>query len=456
MRSTALRGSGAALAASLLLSCGTAPVPVPGPFHSPPVRESTAAQAVAPSGETLSLVARGRGLPVRSQWRQGFDVADLDGDGPLDVVFGPPRKGAKRPGLFLGDGLGAFRFWSEATVPKVGYDYGAAAAGDWNGDGKIDLAFAVHLRGLTALLNEGGGHFAPFADGLVLLPEGVPHSEPIFTSRCLRAADWNGDGRPDLIALGEGPAGMEGVSASALERRGLRVFINWIGFWEPVNPEAPEEEFGDGLALGDVDADGHLDAVVTSSQMGSRRILRRGKGKGWTAEEILAVPSNALVTAVAIGGFDRESGADIVIAWMAVENGAWTTGIDLLYSRPRKPGGFEKRAVWRQPGRLRITSLDAGDLDGDLATDLVALDEEGTLQVFRGDGHGFLSRDVRHPAPPARTGCSGSQVLLRDVDGDGKDDIVAAFAGEATTASALSGRPCASGGAIEVWSAVLR
>jgi hypothetical protein len=38
--------------------------------------------------------------------------------------------------------------------------------GDFNGDGHQDLAFAVHLRGLIALLGDGKGGFRNASDGL--------------------------------------------------------------------------------------------------------------------------------------------------------------------------------------------------------------------------------------------------------------------------------------------------
>lgn len=445
-------GSGPALAGPLLAallaaSCrSTPPAPAAAPGPGAPAPDASEARR----GARLSLVPLARGLPRHSQWRGALDVADLDGDGALDLVSGPPRKGSRRPGLFLGDGLGAFRFWVESRFPSLDLDYGAAAAGDWNGDGRVDVAFAVHLRGLVALVQESPGRFVPFGEGLALRPLDASGSPVPFSSRALRAVDWDGDGRTDLVALGEGPGRFETAAASA-ELRGFRVFLN-RGRWETVRPPSPEEEFGDGLAIGDVDADGHPDAVVVSGVLGSKRVLRRGLGDSWSAEEIDALRSNAWVTAVAVGRFDLDSRDDVAVAWLSAEGGAWRHGVDVLLSRP---DAFERRPLWSDAGRVRIGGLDSGDVDGDAFADLVSLDEVGTLRVFLRDPRGLLAPDAVVAAPASRAGCGGARLLLRDVDRDGKDDVIATFAGEPGSASGLT-RTCASGGAIEVWTAVPR
>ena len=77
----------------------------------------------------------------------------------------------------------------EAKALLIPIPDGDAAAADLNRDGVVDIAIASHLRGLTAMIAEPRGVFAPWADGLSLKsrPEGL-------TSRAIELADWNGDG----------------------------------------------------------------------------------------------------------------------------------------------------------------------------------------------------------------------------------------------------------------------
>jgi hypothetical protein len=90
-----------------------------------------------------------KGLPTSGQWRHGLALADMNGDGRLDIVHGPPRKGGGQPMIFLGDGKGNWKQWAGVSFPAVPFDSGAAAVGDLNGDGRQDLVIASHLRGVV-------------------------------------------------------------------------------------------------------------------------------------------------------------------------------------------------------------------------------------------------------------------------------------------------------------------
>ena len=162
-----------------------------------------------PEVDRLSLGSFDEGLPRRGQWRNGFDLVDMNGDGHLDIVFGPSRKGTPRPNIFLGNGGGEWHRWKEAVFPRLPYDYGDAAAADFNGDGHMDLAFGVHLRGLIALIGDGEGSFEPWMEGIAIETPGKGGDASSFSTRAIEVVDWDGDGLVDILALGEGPKGTQ-------------------------------------------------------------------------------------------------------------------------------------------------------------------------------------------------------------------------------------------------------
>lgn len=102
-------------------------------------------------------------------------------------------------------------------------------------------------------------------------------------------------------------------------------------------------------------------------------------------------------------------------------------------------------------GRTEVSALDHGDLDGDGHLDLVGLtgEGEGETWVFRGDGKGGFTREEATGIPAFVGGCRGYHVELADLDRDGKDEIVSAFAGESSALFAPD--RCTSGGGLQAW-----
>lgn len=431
--------------------------PAPAPQRRSPeelAKRSATYKFDLPTVHRLDFSPFDDGLPKRGQWRNGFVVADMDGDGHLDIVHGPARKGGNRPVVFLGDGKGHWKQWA-ATFPQIPFDYGDIAVGDLNGDGKLDMVVASHLRGMTALLGDGKGNFTSWSQGIEFELPGNGQTKPPFSSRAIQIVDWNHDGRPDILAAGEGPrlALTRGSGSSdAFNRgaRGSRIYLNQgNGTWLPQDEQNPVV-FGDAVASGDFNGDGHLDFASGSSILGYKEILAYGQPDGsWKRVAVDLVRPDAVVTALVVADFDHDGRDDLAVAYTSSELGVWRTGIDILYSRPGE--SWERRTLFNEESRTGISSLAAGDLDGDGARDLVALIDGGGSWIFLGDRKGWFSRESGSPVPAGESGCRGYHAVLADVDGDGRDELLIDFAGEGISPTSAS--QCANGGGLHVWKA---
>jgi len=95
-------------------------------------------------------------------------------------------------------------------------------------------------------------------------------------------------------------------------------------------------------------------------------------------------------------------------------------------------------------------ALAAGDLDGDGHQDLVALTATGETLVFLGNGKGSFTPEKT--SPPAFPGaCRAANVELADLDGDGRDEVVASFSDEHDQYG-----HCPSDGGLTAWKALPR
>jgi len=434
--------------------------PTAEPVALPPEKDPRqVAAALATYATSLATVdewtARGfdAGLPKTGQWRNGFEFADLNGDGALDLVHGPPRKTPNlSPMVFLGDGLGNWRRWRELDLPAAPYDYGDITVGDFDQDGRLDLALGIHQRGLLALRNEGDGKFALATVGLPFRWEsgGVVG----FSSRQVQFVDWDGDGHPELLALGEGPrmAGQgntefdKGAHGALLYRAvpaesGLR--------WELL--ATPQDDFfGEDLSIADVDGDGHQDFVAGSGTMDDKALFFKGSGESFSRVALSLLRPRSWVRSIAAGDFNGDGRTDLAATYQTWDTGLRRHGIDLLLQTAT--GGWERTPLWSEEGKSRgPLRVAAGDLDGDGSADLAAIGDSGQVWLFlRRSAGGRRSWAIEaSPDISVEEGCAGYQLRLADLDGDGRAEIAASFAGEPT--SLFKPTSCTSGGALRIW-----
>lgn len=433
-----------------------------------PTPEQLAEVAATFSGDTgrsdrLEFRAFDRGLPANGLWRNGFVIADMNGDGHPDIVHSPPRKGGGLPIVFLGDGKGGWQVWRELRYPRE-YDYGDVAVGDFNGDRHQDLALAIHLRGMRVLVGDGKGRFTEWSDGLDYQVPGEGGDSSGFSSRAVRVVDWNGDGRLDVLALAEGPRignpsaeqrRREGLGAIAFVAEGPMVFLNqgngqWVKQAEPANLQGI---FGDDVEIGDFNADGRVDFATSSSRMSRKDLVNLGgPGIEWKAEAIGSVRSNAYVRGISVADVDHDGKDDLFVSFVCYELGIWRSGIDLLYSRP--DGAWERKSLFAREDRTAFYGMAAGDLDADGAVDVVAVDNDGGMLVLLGDGKGGFAVEESPELNRLRGMCRGYRVELADLDGDGRDEVVANYADEPS--ALFDPQRCLNGGGVVAVTSVAR
>jgi FG-GAP-like repeat len=401
--------------------------PAPKPAVRPaddPVRIAETYRLETPESDHLRFVPYSQGLPTSGQWRNGFDLADINEDGHLDIVHGPARKGFGGPTVFLGDGKGGWTRWADLKVPRLAYDYGDAVTADFNGDGHLDFAVAGSKG------DDGGGG---------------------FSSRALAVADWNGDKRPDLLALGEGPRlNLTGRgSPTRAEAYGVVVYLNkGDGSWERRDQGTGSVNvFGDAIDSADVNGDGRPDFAIGTNAMGRQDLLGVSRADGgWDQITLDLLRPRSFVRRIEVADLDGDGRQDLAVAYSSFEAATWRSGVDLLLNR--SDGRWQRRALWVEESREGVFGLSSGDLDGDGRTDLVALTGDGRTWIFRGDGKGFFTRE-KTAVPAFPGGCRGYHAEIADLDGDGDGELVAEFAGESSALFAPD--LCPSGGGITAW-----
>ena len=115
-------------------------------------------------------------------------IGDFNGDGKLDIAVPEQFGTVSQVEIMLGSGDGSFSTGSAYAVGSVPVSVTVA---DFRSNGKLDLAVATLYGGTDVLLGNGDGSFQSVA--------GIPTSD----SGWVIAADFNGDGKPDLAVTSE-------------------------------------------------------------------------------------------------------------------------------------------------------------------------------------------------------------------------------------------------------------
>ena len=174
------------------------------------------------------------------------------------------------------------------------------------------------------------------------------------------------------------------------------------------------------VALGDIDEDGDLDAVIANKFSQPNKVyINDGSGNYTDSGQSLGAYDSG---AVALGDVDGDGDLDIVIA----NDGE----MHRIYSN-------DGNGVFTDSGqRLGIVNNNANamalaDMDGDGDLDIIVTHDFGyATQYFIGNGSGAFSL-----SPVNSLGFDGNDIAVGDVDGDGDTDVLIAFSGNNGTAN---------------------
>jgi len=153
--------------------------------------------AAPPQATSYPSYQRALLLETTSETSANISFGDLDGDGHLDIVLAKGRHWPLVDRVLMGDGRGGIRESHDlGTASDRSY---SGRLADMDGDGSLDVVISNDRPdpGLV-YLNDGTGHFRA----------GSTYGSADWPTRNASVADINGDGRPDIIVANRGPAGM--------------------------------------------------------------------------------------------------------------------------------------------------------------------------------------------------------------------------------------------------------
>jgi len=174
----------------------------------------------------------------------GCSFGDVDGDGDDDLYVNNDGVLSK---LYLNDGSGVFTDVTERA--NAGGNAGAGRGvqmADFNGDGHLDVCSVSAFGGNVMLFGSGDGTFTDATN-----ESGI--NSHWGTAQGMNVADFDGDGDLDILisVLNNGHAVYENDGTGRFRDIQRSAGAGW-------------NKFGQGVAFGDVNGDGSMDAYVTS------------------------------------------------------------------------------------------------------------------------------------------------------------------------------------------------
>jgi gliding motility-associated-like protein/uncharacterized delta-60 repeat protein len=342
---------------------------------------------------------------TRIDWTMGIspadaEIGDFDGDGKSDIVgssYGSSFISVYRNTSSSGNILFGPRQDFPSNISGIGL-----AIGDLDGDGKLDIAEASSSVGSVSLFRNtssvGNISFAPLVD---LLASSM--------TRLVSIADFDGDGRRDIVATNEGA-------------NTISVFKNNSSpgsfSFSPKTDYLIGLDHTWGICTGDIDGDGKPDIAVTNYTNSLVSVFRNTS----TAGSISFAPKvdfspGTNPTGISMGDLDGDGKADLAVANQTSNNIS-------VFLNNSTPGNISFAPKVDFNTASSPTPISITDLNGDGKPDLsVGALSAGLISVLKNTstaGNISFAPNVDFPTgggPPL-------SVALGDFDGDTKPDCL--------------------------------
>jgi VCBS repeat protein/centrosomal CEP192-like protein/HYDIN/CFA65/VesB family protein len=372
----------------------------PVPLVNQPLLPTT----IAPGGAAFTLTVNGTGFATNASvnWngspratafvssstlQASITPADIAraGTGVITVTNPAPGGGTSLPVYFFV----RMAYSSVALVNTLNLpNWGWIAVGDFNGDGKADIAIGqpggTSIGTIELYLGNGDGTFQ------------TAISTPVWTDATVQptqilVGDFNGDGKLDLLVGQSNEAGFEAVFAQVFFGNGDGTFT--------AGPLAGcgNGDYGEPVAVGDVNGDGILDFLFISGALGNQNDeVCLGNGDGTFRFSYGGFSFNS--SSPAIGDFNHDDKLDF---FSGDQNGGTFLGNgDGTFQGPLAP----------------FTSGNAAIADINFDGNLDVVQTTGYIWLGNGDGTFKSATGLQNPG--------GNDIKLLDVQGIGRIDVV--------------------------------
>ena len=337
-------------------------------------------------------------------------AGDFNGDGNLDLavtVCDDCNQGGN-VAILLGNGDGTFQ--APALYP-VRYFPSHIAVGDFNHDGKLDLAvvnsgYVITSRpaSISILLGNGDGTFQAQVEYPLAW-----HADAVSLG------DFNEDGNVDLAVANYNLDSHGSTNTISL------LFGNGDGTFEPAQLLSLNDAYGPvQIAAGDFTGSGHLDMAIAAYgdspffYTGGRLAFLKGNGDG-TFQDPQTYDSPVQLGSIVAGDFNHDGKLDVVAAG---KDQPGTSGIYMTWIALGNGDGSFQPLATIVPDSKCFKCVVSADFNSDQNPDAAVAVANG-FDVALGNGDGTFQQPVQFDA-----GSGVLAIATGDFNNDGKPDVV--------------------------------